>query len=289
MTAEIRVGPAGWSYKDWFGKVYPDSAGSRFDPLSYLKDCFDTVEVNSTFYRPARPDVVESWVRRVAENPRFSFTAKLWRYFTHEPRRLDEAHVLQVRESFRPLLDSGRFGALLCQFPWSFKGTSENARYLNALFSAFGDFPLALEVRHASWDAPEVYEWLARRGVTFCNIDQPVIGRSLGRTGEATTPMAYFRLHGQNVESWFAADADVNERYNYLYDTEELEPWAEIVERMAPGLTRIYIIFNNHLRGQAAVNALEMKARLTGRPVVVPRTLVDAYPRLAAIRAGPGT
>jgi uncharacterized protein YecE (DUF72 family) len=139
MTAEILVGPAGWSYKDWHGPVYPADAGSRFDALAYLKDYFDTIEINSTFYRPPRPGVAESWVRRVEEKPHFSFTAKLWQHFTHNPRNLDADAVRTTRESLDPLHSSGRLGALLCQFPWSFKGNRENARYLRDLFAAFED------------------------------------------------------------------------------------------------------------------------------------------------------
>ena len=283
MAAEIRIGPAGWSYRDWHGPVYPEGEGSRFDALAYLSDYFDTIEVNSTFYRPARPQVAASWIGRVAKNPRFEFTAKLWRHFTHEPRTLEPNAVREVKESLAPLVEARKLGAVLCQFPWSFRGTRENARYLNRLFETFAGYPLALEVRHASWDSPEVYEWLARRGVTFCNIDQPVIGQSLERTEEATTSIGYFRLHGQNRAAWFAEDADVNQRYDYLYDPEELEPWAEAVERMAPDLSRIYIIFNTHFSGKAAANALEMVARLTGGSVDVPPPLLTAFPRLTGI------
>lgn len=281
--AEIRIGPAGWSYDDWQGRVYPQGAPSKFDQLAYLKDFFDTIEVNSTFYRPPRPNVAESWVRRVEDNPNFIFTAKLWKHFTHAPRTLDREAVEQVRESMNPLHDSGRLGAVLCQFPWSFKGSRTSARYLKDLFETFGEYPLALEVRHASWDTPEVYEWLRDQGVAFCNIDQPVIGRSLDKTEEATASIGYFRLHGQNRESWFNEEAGVDERYNYLYDPEELQPWAEAIERLAPQLSRVFIIFNNHYQGQAPANALEMMARLSGAGVEIPSPLLNAFPRLAEV------
>ena len=283
MGAEIRIGPAGWSYDDWKGCVYPQGSGSKFDQLAYLKDYFDTIEINSTFYRPPRPGVAASWVRRVEDNPRFLFTAKLWRYFTHEPRSLDREAIVQVEESLEPLHASGRLGAVLCQFPWSFKGGRDSARYLKDLFEAFGKFPLALEVRHASWDTSEVYDWLRERGVAFCNIDQPVIGRSLDKTEEATSHIGYFRLHGQNRENWFKENASVAERYNYLYDPEELEPWAEAIERLAPQLSRMFIIFNNHYQGQAPANALEMLARLSGKGIPVPTPLLNAFPRLQSI------
>src|SRR5215204_7057458 len=80
----IHIGPAGWSYKDWKGVVYPHKAGSKLDPLSYLAQFFDTIEINSSFYRPPTPSTTKSWARRVAANPAFTFTAKLHRVFTHE-------------------------------------------------------------------------------------------------------------------------------------------------------------------------------------------------------------
>lgn len=220
------------------------------------------------------------------DNPNFVFTAKLWKHFTHEPRNLDPDAVDQVKAWLQPLHESGRLGAILCQFPWSFKGGKENARYLKDLFETFGEYPLALEVRHSSWDTPDVYEWLRERSVAFCNIDQPVIGKSLERTEEITAQIGYFRLHGQNRDSWFSEKAGVEERYNYLYDSEELEPWAETIERLAPQLRRVFIIFNNHYQGQAPANALEMMARISGAGIPVPPQLLNSFPRLEDVSGG---
>src|SRR6478736_2371461 len=91
MTNEIRVGPAGWSYKDWEGVVYPQKPGPRFDPLEYLSRFFDTIEINSSFYRSPTAKTATSWASRVAGNPRFNFTAKLHRIFTHERGRATDA------------------------------------------------------------------------------------------------------------------------------------------------------------------------------------------------------
>lgn len=286
VAARVHIGTAGWSYKDWHGTVYPPTAGSRFDPLAYLKDYFDVIEVNSTFYHPPRPETAASWVRRVEEREDFRFTVKLWQHFTHDPRELDRTSVDLFQDAIAPLREADRLGAVLCQFPWSFKGDRANARYLRELFDAFGGLPLALEVRHASWDRPEVFEWLTRHGVAFCNIDQPRIGRSLGPTREATAAIGYFRLHGQNRENWFSEEADVEQRYDYLYQPEELERWAEAVEAMQEAVGRVFVVFNNHYRGQAAANALEMMSRLRGGPVRVPPALLHAYPRLEETAGG---
>src|SRR5690242_3569052 len=81
---DIRVGPAGWSYADWRGRVFPESAGSKFDTLTLVARYFDTAEINSSFYHPPAPETARAWLRRIERNPNFVFTAKLFRSFTHE-------------------------------------------------------------------------------------------------------------------------------------------------------------------------------------------------------------
>ena len=149
----IRVGTAGWTYEDWAGIVYPSPAPRGFDPLVYLSRYFDTIEVNSTFYRPAAGRVAKSWARRVGHNRRFRFTAKLWRRFTHErEEHWDRAEVESVRAGFDELQDEGVLGAVLLQFPWSFRNTEDNRAWLDDLIETFGVYPLAVEVRHATWN-----------------------------------------------------------------------------------------------------------------------------------------
>ncbi|MGH9592208.1 MAG: DUF72 domain-containing protein, partial [Bryobacteraceae bacterium] len=80
----IRVGPAGWSYDDWAGFVYPARKPQGFHEASYLAEFFDTIEINTSFYQPLRANLAEQWIERVSSNPRFVFTAKLWQRFTHE-------------------------------------------------------------------------------------------------------------------------------------------------------------------------------------------------------------
>src|SRR6478672_9371201 len=119
MTKTIRIGPAGWSYKDWEGVVYPQKAGKKFDPLGYLAEFFDTIEINSTFYRPPAPSTAKSWAERVSQNPDFVFTAKLNRLFTHERGKATEADEKEFHEGMEPLRQANKLGSLLLQFPWS--------------------------------------------------------------------------------------------------------------------------------------------------------------------------
>src|SRR6267142_6288392 len=108
MTNKIRIGPAGWSYKDWEGIVYPSKPGARFDPLEYLARFFDTIEINSSFYRPPTPKTTKSWASRVSGNPDFTFTAKLHRLFTHERGKSTAQDEKEFRDGMEPLVSAGK-------------------------------------------------------------------------------------------------------------------------------------------------------------------------------------
>jgi uncharacterized protein YecE (DUF72 family) len=123
MEHQIRIGPAGWSYKDWEGTVYPPH-GSKFDHLAYLASFFDTIEINSPFYRIPPPTHSKSWVRRVAENPNFKFTTKVFRGFTHDDASLVDADVA----AFRNYLDLSPTRTASAQSCSSIRGASRTAR-----------------------------------------------------------------------------------------------------------------------------------------------------------------
>lgn len=281
---QIRVGPAGWSYPDWDGIVYPRPRPPGFSEATYLAGFFDTIEINTTFYHPPSPQAAKGWVRKVAANPDFKFTAKLWQRFTHErnPNRQEEK---AFKEGLAPLREADRLGALLLQFPWSFKNTRENREYLGGLVVEFMEYPLVLEVRHDSWNQPEIFRMLAELGVGFCNLDQPIIGRSIAPSDYSIpqSGIGYVRLHGRNYEQWFTSDSRPEERYNYLYSMEELEPWAQRIRNIAEQVNATYVITNNHFQGKAVANALQLTSLLTNRPVRVPESLLVRYPELEKI------
>jgi uncharacterized protein YecE (DUF72 family) len=218
QAGRVLVGPAGWSYADWSGIVYPTRRPRDFHEATYLAEYFDAIEINTSFYQPLRPDLAKQWLSRIAVNPRFLFTAKLWQKFTHESGATAEDEAA-VHSGFDVLMEGRRLGAVLLQFPFSFHNTPGNLGYLEGLIRRFHDYPLVVEVRHATWNQKEFYELLHERGVGFCNIDQPVIGRSLQPSERATSPVGYVRLHGRRYDTWFSDDPSVapEERYNYLY------------------------------------------------------------------------
>lgn len=269
----IRVGPAGWSYSDWEKVVYPPH-GSRFDHLAYLSSFFDTIEINSPFYRIPPPTHARSWLRRVGGNPDFKFTTKIFRGFTHEKATLAAGDVKAFREYLDPLMEADRLGAVLLQFPWSFKNTPEARVKLVELFEAFEAYPKSLEVRHASFQDPEFFTFLDEHGVGWVNVDQPLFSDSVKPADTVTGPVAYVRFHGRNYEKWFA-HKESWERYNYLYPADELEPWIGRIESMAQNKDT-YVITNNHFRGQAVVNAGDLQKGL-GQEAKMPPQLKEVY------------
>jgi uncharacterized protein YecE (DUF72 family) len=270
----VRVGPAGWSYTDWEGTVYPPH-GSKFDHLAYLASFFDTIEINSPFYRIPPPTHAKSWVRRVSENPEFKFTTKVFRGFTHEKAKLADDEIKAFRIYLDPLMEADRLGAILLQFPWSFKNSPQAEERLTKLFKAFDDYPKALEVRHSTFQTPEFIDFLDAHDVSWVNVDQPLFDNSVKPADTVSGPIGYARLHGRNYEKWFAHEESW-ERYNYLYSQKELEPWVERIESMAQNKDT-YVVTNNHFRGQAIVNAGELKKSL-GQKGELPPQLSEVYP-----------
>ncbi len=292
---QIRVGTAGWSYKDWEGVFYPPGMSHRKEhPLEYLARCFDVVEINTSFYGHIRPELAKLWVRKAAAvNPQFMFTAKLHRSFTHSPAmvvgptsaatiRPNHDDERLAREGLEALASEGKLGALLIQFPFSFKNTSLNREYLETLLRQFIEYPRVVEVRHSSWDNPETLASFEQKNVAFCNVDQPVIGRSLAPTEHVTAPVGYVRLHGRNYDQWFEGD-NRDDRYNYLYSETELAGWKDKIERIAHKAEVTYVVTNNHFESRAGVNGLQLKHMLTGQRVKAPETLLNHYPELKTI------
>jgi uncharacterized protein YecE (DUF72 family) len=284
----ILVGTAGFSYKDWEGIVYPpELKKSKVHPLQFLAHFFDCCEINTSFYGHIRPNVGKDWSRKAGEvNRNFLLTAKLYQGFTHLPRgsRASSPFTLTVppaeeklaREGLDSIANEGKLGAVLIQFPISFKNQDDTRDYLFALIDKFRQYPLALEIRHESWDDPEILGRLAEQGVGFCNIDQPRLGKSISDTEHVTAPVGYVRLHGRNYKEWFQSD-NRDDRYNYLYKRSELEGWEDKIKNIGRQTEKTFAITNNHYKGQAAVNALELKNMLSGEKVRAPQPLVEHY------------
>jgi uncharacterized protein YecE (DUF72 family) len=285
----LRVGPAGWSYPDWAGFVYPARRPKGFHEAAYLADFFDTIEINTSFYQPLRPDHAAQWLDRVVANPRFLFTAKLWQRFTHDVSAAGSVSSAEderaVRAGFDILRTANKLGAVLLQFPFSFHRTKETIAALIATLKRFADYPLIVEVRHSSWNLPDTLALLRELNVGFCNIDQPIIGSSLTPSAQTTSSVGYVRLHGRHYDTWFTDETSTpaHERYNYLYSSEELAPWITRVCKVSGHARNTFVITNNHFQGKSVVNALQLISILKGAKVKVPEPLRQHYPQLDSI------
>ncbi|MFW6457154.1 MAG: DUF72 domain-containing protein, partial [Planctomycetota bacterium] len=254
---QLYVGTAGWSYDDWTGIVYPKGRKRDFRGLQYLAENmhFNTVELNNTFYHPPRAKYCRRWLRDVESRPDFTFTAKLWKRFTHEREdRWGPEDVVAFREGIAPLVGTDKLGAVLVQFPWSFRFKPANMRWLAHLVDAFRDLPLVVELRSKGWLENRAVRFLEEMGVGFCNIDQPGFRNNIPLTARALSTVGYMRLHGRNKEAWFSNDAGRDERYDYLYSPEELRGIQQAVEKTAEQVQKMFVIANNHYRGQAPAN-----------------------------------
>lgn len=278
------VGTAGWSYGDWAGIVYPEKKETGFHPLPFLAGFINIVEINSTFYRTPAVSMARYWVRRVEPFPDFLFTVKVHQVFTHDRESWSQKDADEFRLGIEPLREGNRLASLLFQFPWSFIGTPAHRDYLVRLFRLFSGYPMTVEVRHSSWDQPGFYEMLTAQRVCYCNIDQPVLRNSIKPSAVATIPeFSYVRLHGRNYKDWFREGAGRDERYDYLYAKDELQEWIERIRQLGRSSEKVFIITNNHYRGQAMANALQIKNMITEEKLDIPLTILKTYPVLEEI------
>jgi uncharacterized protein YecE (DUF72 family) len=268
-NGRIYVGTSGWSYPRgegaWTGYFYPPG---KINELEYYSQFFNTVEVNSSFYRPPSPGYVHNWVKRVPGD--FLFTVKLWQKFTH-PRMFEEAtgeaavisqkDVDQFKQSLEPLATHGKLGALLAQFPPSFKNDSYGQQILRAVIRTFGQYRLAVELRHRRWsDDGHLAQLLRDNNVSWVHIDEPKFSSSVASEVPQTSDMAYFRYHGRNKEMWWQGDSET--RYQYLYSRDEINELAEKVRAVSGQARYTFALFNNHWQAYAPRNAIDMMKAL---------------------------
>ena len=290
----IRVGVAGWSYADWEGRIHPRPKPKGFHPLDDFGRVFGCVEVNASFYRDLRPPVIADWLKRFDADTPFRFTTKIHRDFTHgreevfaTPRAL-EAGMERFRASISPWLGDARFGALLLQFPLSFRRTPRTQRYLTALVEATSDLRPVVEVRHRSWFEPDAFEPLTTRGASIATIDLPASPDHPPEDFPGEGPIGYVRLHGRNAKAWFDPNSGRDAQYDYRYTRAELEPIAERAMRLDARADETYVVTNNHFTGSAVADAVVLSDLIGSPPVSLPARWVETFPELGAIAAAEG-
>ncbi len=314
MMATLRIGTSGWSYPSgsgtWNGLFYPPMRQKRtgtatFDELRFYSEHFDTVEVNTTFYGQPRPEVSRGWTARTPDG--FEFSLKLYQKFTHPKMfrsaalarapgsdgplldllaQVTQADIDEFRSGIEPLAATGRLGALLAQFPPSFTDTPRSRDYLEQLLRAFGDYPMAVELRHRSWSDAigDTLSLLNGFGAAWVQIDEPKFRFSVRQNFLPNiTGFSYMRLHGRNVAHWWRHDK-AEDRYNYLYSAEELRELSVVAGAAKALVKKSYLYTNNHFAAKSVVNAVMLKAHL-GQPIagVYPPALVERYPELGGL------
>jgi uncharacterized protein YecE (DUF72 family) len=306
----VRVGTSGWHYPTgrgtWNGIFYPRRRPKGFDELTFYAEHFNTVEVNSTFYGQPRADVSRGWSARTP--PGFEFSVKLYQKFTHprmfgervkdslpqdargqpdllgELARPNAADLDEFRRGIDPLASAGKLGALLAQFPPSFRDDSASRGYLAHLLRALAGYPVAVELRHRSWSdgLAGTLSLLNEFGAAWAQIDEPKFSLSIRQNYLPNVKGFYYmRLHGRNAEQWWRHE-NAEDRYNYLYSAGELKEFSETAEAARRLVNKVYLYTNNHYSAKAVANAAMIKQQL-GDPIEgdYPAEFIERYPGIA--------
>lgn len=250
-------GTSGFSYDDWIGIYYP-AVLPRRNWLSYYAQEFNALELNSTYYALPGVSAMESLARKTGGG--FLFSVKANREMTHERENARAACQAFVR-ILQPLIEAGKLGCVLAQFPYSFKFSEANRGYLLKLREWMGGLPLVIEFRNTAWLDPGTFEWMRQNSLAFCCVDEPQIPGLLPPIVAVTAPTGYLRFHGRNAARWWNHE-HAWERYDYTYTGEELAGWLPGLGRIAREAEDTFIFANNHWRGQAVDTIRQVRSML---------------------------
>jgi uncharacterized protein YecE (DUF72 family) len=318
VTPALRIGTSGWNYPTgrgtWNGIFYPPSRKrpKGFDELAFYASHFDTVEVNSTFYGQPRAEVSRAWAERTPAG--FEFSVKLYQQFTHPklyqervarslPRDVaatddgldwleaitkpNQADLDEFRRGIDPLASAGKLGALLAQFPPSFKETPPARDYLASLLGSLAGYQVAVELRHRSWSdrIGETLALLNQYQAAWVQIDEPKFKFSIRQNYLPNVEGFYYmRLHGRNVGQWWR-HAKSEDRYDYLYSADELREFSDTADAARRLVKKLYLYTNNHFSAKSVANAAMIKQQL-GEPIEgeYPPEFLVRYPELIPSR-----
>jgi uncharacterized protein YecE (DUF72 family) len=292
----IRIGTCSWAEKTLIasGEFYTQKSASAEERLKYYASFFDTVEVDSTYYALPAASTTKLWSERTPDN--FIFHIKAYGALTGHgidpktlPKDLREALPTAEKEksttylkepellravsgrfveSLVPLQTTGKLGLIVFQFPPWFAYRTSNLDFVLGCRERMGDLPLAVEFRHGSWltaaRAATVFAFLRENGITHITADEPQYGSlvTVPFIPEATTGIAYFRLHGRNRETWLKRGIETSLRYAYLYSDDELVELAAPAKALNAKTRMTFVMFNNCHGGFAVRNAIRMKELL---------------------------
>lgn len=253
----IYLGTSGFSYDDWVRQFYPAGMPKR-EWLIYYSREFDTCEINSTYYALPKPSTLEAMARKTGEG--FLFSVKANQGMTHQ--RVDNAELFRAfRASLEPLLERGKLGCILAQFPYSFRPSRQNRDYLELFKERLGELPIVIEFRNAQWLRQEIFDWLRGNELSFCCVDEPPLPNLLPPIAEVTSNIAYVRFHGRNVAKWWQHE-HAYERYDYDYSPQELSDWVPKIRKLDSVTQRTFVFANNHFQGKAITTIRQLRRML---------------------------
>ncbi len=251
-SMNFRVGTSGYSFEDWRGEFYPASV-PKGKMLDYYVQHFETVEINSTYYRISHPKVAANMVAKAPDG--FDFMVKSHASFTHEREGAAAARDSYLA-SIQPFVESGKLAGILAQFPQSFHFTPANLSYTLRGADYFGTAgKLFVEFRHDSWHSREAYRPISEAGLGWVSVDLPALPRLPKPDVVISGEVGYIRFHGRNAQKWHGGG---DERYDYNYSRSELDEWQAKLNRLRNKPKNVYLFFNNCYRGQAVRNAREL-------------------------------
>lgn len=258
----VYLGTSGYSYDDWVGPFYPPGTPKKDFFAHYLQH-FRCVELNFSYYTQPSAATLERLAAQT--DPEFRFTLKACKELTLG-RSQEPAEYRQFAAGVAPLVERGQLGAVLLQFPNSFRLTRENVDHLRFMREQWPGWPLVVELRHREWVEDErTFKFLTDQRLGFCGVDEPRLPGLLPPTARYTASPAYVRFHGRNAAKWYHHD-EAWERYNYLYAPEELAEWVEPVRELSAHEGDTYLFFNNHYQAKAVQNAQDFAELLAAGP-----------------------
>jgi uncharacterized protein YecE (DUF72 family) len=255
----IYIGTSGFQYDDWVGPFYPEQL-AQWHWLEFYAQEFNTCELNYTFYRNPSPKQLLRMSQRVPEG--FRFSMKAYKGITHEPvaEGWEEAAHL-FAQAAQELAATGKLGAVLLQFPYSFRPGAEARALLERCREVMAGLPLVVEFRNRLWLRQEHLELLRRLQLGYCCVDEPRLRGLMPPEAVATAPVAYVRFHGRNAAKWWN-HKEAWERYDYTYSSAELAEWVPKIRFLEAQSNEVYVYANNHWRGQAVDTARQLRALL---------------------------
>lgn len=276
----VYLGVVGWMHEDWKGIVYPRTPPKGFDPLEHLARYLDCVELDDTSFHPLTPFMAQRWAQRTAHNARFRFVVRAWHRFTHQREILwSAADAATFQRGIAPLAETGRLGAVLFQFPLNFRFDEKGRAWLQKVAKEFAAHQRLIELRHLSWMDEEALAFVRELGFGFCAVAPSMFLREDGEI--VTGKCGALRLQGRGI----AEENRTADSTDFMFGADEIARFAQRARAMAKECESLFVTFANHSRAQSVVNALQLRAALTGKPASAPSELRNAYQLGAELKA----